>query len=562
MTWFRIFAIAVSTLISLPAQAQSDIPIEILAGNIEVRDIDNLIAENIRNPVVAFDLLSLKAEAQADAGDLLAAADTTLVMISLQARFPEDITADLPSLLLDAADLFLEADDVPRALEQLYAAVDALRERAANPAFLGSVLNRIADLEAQQGRSDLAEQLRESAAALSGPLAEPPATRATDPGYVNVDVFYATDRKPTGKTLPARFFGYDRDEHLNYGVASVTIPRIHQPGELAAPSVWRFEFSEDPTKHVMLQSLTPVEADGFFAALRGRLTDQSATDAFVFVHGYNVSFDAAAKRTAQLAYDMNFKGAPILYSWPSRGATIGYIPDTAVVRLSGRRLTQFLEEVVQKSGATTIHIIAHSMGNRAVTDALELMASRHQPVETPLFDQIIFAAPDVDQGLFNAMIPTIRPLAKRLTLYASEEDWALEASRKLHGQAPRAGQGGKDVLSNPVIDTIDMTGLGEDMLAHSYVSNDQSVILDVSTLFWLNPNPEERCGLVARAGAVGVWDHKGSICSDQSLLSIVSSLRNAKAYSRDQVQASLNKTFKGAPEVKNYEDFLFSITEN
>lgn len=562
MTWFRVAAVVVSALFCLPVQAQSDIPIDILTGNFDVQDIDGLIAENAGNPAVAFDLLAMKAEVQAETGQALEAAETTLVMAALYTRFPDDIAADLPVLLLDAADLFLDAGDVPRALDQLYAAVDALRERAANRELLGGVLRRIADLEAGQGRNDVAEQLRANAEALTGPLTEPPATRTTDPGFVNVDVFYATDRKPTGQVLPARFFGYDRDDELNFGIARVTIPRSHQPGTLAAPSVWRFEFSEDPTKHVMLQSVTPVAADGFFPALRNALTEQSASDAFVFVHGYNVSFDAAAKRTAQLAHDMNFKGAPILYSWPSRGATIGYIPDTAVVRLSGRRLTQFLEDVVQKSGATTIHIVAHSMGNRAVTDALELMASRHHPVETPYFDQIIFAAPDVDQGLFNAMIPTIRPLAKRLTLYASEEDWALEASRKLHGSAPRAGQGGEGVLSNPVIDTIDMTGLGEDMLAHSYVSNDQSAILDISTLFWLNPNPGDRCGLVAREGATAVWDHKDNSCADQSLLNIVGSLRNAKAYSRDQVRETLDKTFKGAAEVKNYEGFLLAITGN
>jgi esterase/lipase superfamily enzyme len=42
--------------------------------------------------------------------------------------------------------------------------------------------------------------------------------------------------------------------------------------------------------------------------------------AFVFIHGYNVSFDAAVKLTAQLSRDMRFPGAPILYSWASAAA--------------------------------------------------------------------------------------------------------------------------------------------------------------------------------------------------------------------------------------------------
>ena len=148
MIWFRIFAVVATALSSLPVLAQPEIPIEILAGNIHAGEIDELIAENAHNPVVAFDLLNLKAEVLADAGEPMAAAETRLVMIALFERFPNAIAADLPSLLLDSADLFLEAGDVPRAIQQLYAAVDALRERAANRELLGGVLRRIAELEA------------------------------------------------------------------------------------------------------------------------------------------------------------------------------------------------------------------------------------------------------------------------------------------------------------------------------------------------------------------------------------------------------------------------------
>lgn len=562
MRTVRLLILCAVAALPTPSTGQSDVPIEILTGQIDPAQIDSLIAENAGTPAVAFDLLALKAEAEAAAGNPAGAAETTLVMAALADRFADDIAADLPTILQDAADLFLEAGDVPRAIEQLYEAVEALRARAANRALLGDVLHRIAELETRQGNAEAAALLRAHAESLPGPLSAPPSARSADPGFATVDVFYATDRAQTGRTRPARYFGHARDTKLNYGIASVTIPRTHQPGTVAAPSVWRLEFSEDPTKHVMLQSLEPVDPDEFFETMRNSLAARAASDAFVFVHGYNVSFDAATKRTAQMAYDMNFSGVPILYSWPSQGATIGYIPDTAVVRLSGRRLTRFLEDVADRSGATTIHIIAHSMGNRAVTDALELMALRRRPMTDPLFDQVIFAAPDVDQGLFAEMVSTIRPIARRLTLYASEEDWALEASRKLHGSAPRAGQGGIGALNHPDIDTIDMTGLGEDMLAHSYVSNDRSAILDISTLFWLNPDPGVRCGLVPREDATAVWDHKDDACASQSLLNIVASLRNAKAYSITEMRETLSRTFDNQESVKTYESFLLGLAAN
>jgi esterase/lipase superfamily enzyme len=220
----------------------------------------------------------------------------------------------------------------------------------------------------------------------------------------------------------------------------------------------------------------------------------------------------------------------VLYSWPSQGSAVGYLSDAAVVQLSARRLTRFLDDLVARSGATTIHIVAHSMGNRALTEALELMALRRGQTAAmpPVFEQIVFAAPDVDAGLFAEMIPAIRPLARRLTLYASENDWALVASRKLHGDAPRAGQGGDGTLVSPVIDSVDMSDLGQDMLAHGYFADDSSALVDLVALFWRNIPPEQRCGLERHSGSGGlaVWRYLPGSCPDNALLAVMGTLRD------------------------------------
>jgi len=44
----------------------------------------------------------------------------------------------------------------------------------------------------------------------------------------------------------------------------------------------------------------------------------------LFVHGYNVSFEDAARRTGQLAYDLGFEGPTVFFSWPSRGSVTAY----------------------------------------------------------------------------------------------------------------------------------------------------------------------------------------------------------------------------------------------
>ena len=54
--------------------------------------------------------------------------------------------------------------------------------------------------------------------------------------------------------------------------------------------------------------------------LREEVRDSRRKEAFVFIHGYNVAFDDAIYRTAQIAYDLSFDGPPILYSWPSRAS--------------------------------------------------------------------------------------------------------------------------------------------------------------------------------------------------------------------------------------------------
>lgn len=370
----------------------------------------------------------------------------------------------------------------------------------------------------------------------AGPFGADPET-----GFTAVKIFYATDRARTGDPDPANFYGGERGT-LELGTATVSIPPRHVPGKIERPKIWLLEFREDPAKHVILKSVAPGDSDAVFADMRDELAARESDSAFVFVHGFNVPFNEAAQRTAQMAYDMNFSGVPILYSWPSRGSLLSYIADTAVVNLSGRRLTLFLEDVVRKSGAKRIHLIAHSMGNRALTDALELYALRHEG-EPPAFDQVLFTAPDLDAGLFAEMAKTIKSTAQRMTLYASNKDWALAVSRKLHGDAARAGQGGNRIIHADIFDSVDMTSIGDDMLAHSYYANNPSALTDILSLFWRDAPPQDRCGMVRAEGEFGnYWQYSPEECGDtNALLSTLSVLNRASIVDLSEARAFLNR---------------------
>ena len=120
---------------------------------------------------------------------------------------------------------------------------------------------------------------------------------------VFVPVHYATDRTVTGKTEPNYYYGSDRGE-LRYGRALVSIPDFHVMGRMERPTIWKFELSEDPKNHVVLRALAELDADQFFASLATEVMRLQDKTTFVFIHGFKVTFSEAARRTAQMAYDL------------------------------------------------------------------------------------------------------------------------------------------------------------------------------------------------------------------------------------------------------------------
>src|SRR5262249_8140228 len=123
------------------------------------------------------------------------------------------------------------------------------------------------------------------------------------------------------------------------------------------------------------------------------------SDVLVFIHGYNVSFENAVRRTAQIAYDLNFDGPTIVFSWPSQGRLWGYLADRDEVDIASGQLRQFLAKVNMKAKVQRVHFIAHSMGNLVLLRALETIGLGRGDAQLPL-GAIITAAPDVDPDVF------------------------------------------------------------------------------------------------------------------------------------------------------------------
>jgi esterase/lipase superfamily enzyme len=313
------------------------------------------------------------------------------------------------------------------------------------------------------------------------------------PDHATVRVFFATDRNLTGMTNPSKMFGSDR-AGITYGTCEVSIPRDHRMGELESPSIWRLEFRENPAKHVVLLKIVTASKDQFFADVTTQVRQSRASNAFLFVHGYNVTFEDAARRTAQITYDLGFDGAPTFYSWPSRGSTAAYTIDEQNIEWAQANLRSFLEDFFTRSDAQNVYLIAHSMGNRALTRAVASLLT-DKPTLRNRLKEIILTAPDIDADVFKRDIaPALTAGGQSVTLYASSKDLALAASKKVHGYA-RAGDSGQGIIVVPGIETVDATQVDTSFLGHSYFADTRSVLADMFHMIRDGKRANDRFGL-------------------------------------------------------------------
>jgi esterase/lipase superfamily enzyme len=305
-------------------------------------------------------------------------------------------------------------------------------------------------------------------------------TFSNDPRLV--EFLFATDRIPQNGAQAVSFSG-DRQSALTFGAVSVHVPETHKIGRIELPSVWKvwgIELRHEPLdekKHFVLRQLQIMTLDAWADLIR----KTQAKSALIFVHGFNTSFEDAVYRNAQIIYDLEYRGLSILYSWSSRGSALDYRYDLDSA-LSGRDgFTFLLKKLRDDFGIERIDVLAHSMGNLLVLDALKNSAATAHPARV---DQLIMAAPDVPRDAFERQLPEIQKISAGTTLYASAADKALAAS-KLLAIYPRAGDvptSGPIIL--PDLDTIDVTAIGDEFLGlnHTEFATNRSVMDDLKIL--------------------------------------------------------------------------------
>jgi esterase/lipase superfamily enzyme len=322
--------------------------------------------------------------------------------------------------------------------------------------------------------------------------------------YSTVDLFYGTNReKSPGEARIS--YGKEPAPALALGRAQVTVPVERKLGEIRRPWwITRVTYrlagiSENPRTYFTIQNVTELDRNQFKEAARSALQSGGtfAKQALVFVHGYNVSFDDALYRLAQIVVDLGFDGVPFLYSWPSAGELTPYRDDRGRAENSVSALREFLDFVIAESDAEKVHLVGHSMGTVALTRALKDMKESGRNYAK--VSEIILAAPDIGIAEFEGLAGAISGFGGGKTLYASSKDLALLASMAVWGEDRAGFVTGSGPLVVGGVETVDVSATNTDFLGHSSYAGETELLNDLMLLFQLGKHPPK-----VRAPILGV----------------------------------------------------------
>jgi len=202
----------------------------------------------------------------------------------------------------------------------------------------------------------------------------------------------------------------------------------------------------------------------------------------IFIHGFDNTWEDAARRyeslNKELFEDEKGMGICVLFNWPSNGSVIGYYPDRIDARKSAQDLSEVLNDLYdwlqkrqidtmkeknpRKSCRAKTSVIAHSMGNYVLQNAMQYTWTRkNQPLLVSLINQLVMVAADVDNDLFKCGEGTdksdgdaIANLTYRVTALYTGLDTVLGMSAGLkHFGKRRLGRSGLD-RSYPLPDNV------------------------------------------------------------------------------------------------------------
>jgi len=274
-------------------------------------------------------------------------------------------------------------------------------------------------------------------------------------------VYFATDRVPRGAGFAEAWSGIAHCGRTTVPVANAVSP--------PAP---------DPVAE-------PIACDGppAMAAFAGQLAASArargCNKVMLIAQGFNLTFRIALLHGAQVSMDAQWRCPVLVFDWSSEGRFNRYAADVERSGYSVPILIGLLQ-ALRAAGLET-DMVAHSMGARIAMAAVGSICSEAKPLvgEMILIAADVSAEPENDD--FSQMLKRDAPCTRRVTIYASDNDLALMASRSLHGGVSRAGQVPLADLQyrGSAIDVIDASLAPSDLSGHAYFIFSYEMLTDI-----------------------------------------------------------------------------------
>ncbi|MFE6384782.1 alpha/beta hydrolase [Nocardiopsis dassonvillei] len=310
-----------------------------------------------------------------------------------------------------------------------------------------------------------------------------------------VRVWYGTNRA-LGENHE---FTGEAGDGFHRGVCTVKVPK-----SLPVGAKRRNRRNLSGSTEVTFMGHEVLPSPGFWESIQEKVDAEESgrRTVLLYVHGYRTTFPEAAKTAAQLHMDLGVPGVTVLFSWPSAGGTRDYWSDEESIQLSERYLCRFLQEMSDHLDIDKIHVLAHSMGNRALLRVAMRAADDSVSTKGIRLGQVILAAADVGHHLFRMEASAYHELAEGVTMYVSSGDRALRSSGLVH-RGHRAGFC-PPYTKVPGIHVIDASRIDLSLLGHGYYAQSRPVLSDIHGILHDAHHPSARFGL-RRDPESGIW---------------------------------------------------------
>ena len=274
-----------------------------------------------------------------------------------------------------------------------------------------------------------------------------------------VELIYVTDRGPETDEDGNLRYGYGRSNSLAAGTTVVDLGRNATWENLAEASrtqsrIKGFELNlvsideftrmpPTPTPYELIDGkvfedheiVAARDAAGarMKAEVKRRLAITPRKEVYLYVHGYNNTFEDAAFALAELWHFFGREGLPVIYTWPAGHPGIfGYTYDRESSEFTVFHLKQVIRWLSELPEIENIHVIAHSRGTDVATSAFRELViwargAGLNPREQFKIKNFVLAAPDLDVQVLSQRIAAeyLALAVDQATLYTSSEDKAI-----------------------------------------------------------------------------------------------------------------------------------------